>query len=125
VTWAAVVGSEDPRHLRSGTQVDHIRSREGVMYYASKYICKVDSDEAGPVGRWWGMHNRGEIPWAEIELQELESPTAYRIMRVARHYINAQLKARNSKRRPRYRARCGMTFYCRSSWWLEHLGKLG
>jgi len=121
LTWAEVVGSDDPRHLLAGTNVEEIRSRAGVMYYASKYICKVDSDAAGPSGRWWGMHNRGLIPWADMVELPLDSPQAYQLMRVARHYVEAQLRARESKRNPRWRVRCGMAFFCDASWWLQRL----
>jgi len=35
------------------------------MYYASKYVCKLDTDAAESSGRFWGLHNVKEIPWAE------------------------------------------------------------
>jgi len=51
-----------------GTRVEAIRSSEGVMFYASKYICKLDTDAAESSGRFWGLHN----------VKEIEAPSRFR-----------------------------------------------
>lgn len=63
LTWAAVVQSDDPRHIRAGTRCEEIESSEGVMFYAAKYISKIDSDAVGNAGRFWGVHNVTAVPW--------------------------------------------------------------
>ena len=43
-TWFEVVGSNDQRHLRAGTQVAGVRSWRGVKAYTAKYLAKVVED---------------------------------------------------------------------------------
>jgi len=119
--WYEVVGSNDPRHLRAGTNVEAIRSREGVMYYASKYVCKLDTESADGCGRFWGIHNRTEIPWAEIERVPVDGKQALRLMRIARRYIWTQQRQREHPKKIRWRGGCGMSFFCDATAWLERL----
>ena len=125
LTWAEVVGSGDPRHVRAGTRVEAIRSSEGVMFYASKYVCKLDTDAAESSGRFWGLHNVKEIPWAKAVKVPLDGPQAVRMMRIARRYIWTQQRQREHPRKIRWRANCGMAFFCDASWWLQRLPALG
>ena len=65
-----IVGSDDLAHLRAGTNVAQVRSSRGVMFYASRYIAKIEGT-GPPVGRWWGVFNPRALPWAravEVEL---------------------------------------------------------
>lgn len=119
--WYEVVGSGDPRHLRAGTNCQQIKSSDGVMYYASKYISKLDTDAVGNAGRFWGLHNVSEIPWAEAVQVPLDAQQAVRVMRVARRYIWTQQRQREHPRKIHWRANCGMTFFCDASWWLQRL----
>jgi hypothetical protein len=119
LTWAEVVGSDDPRHLLAGTGCDPVRSFEGVMSYVSKYICKADSEAAGKLGRWWGIHNRKGLPWAEAVPVQLSAKQATRLMRVARRYVQGHCS--KFARKIRWRPRAGMTIFAKSSWWLERL----
>lgn len=55
--WYDIVGSNDPWHLIHGVrQVQRVRSWNGVMSYASKYLCK-GSDIRLP-GRQWGIEHK-------------------------------------------------------------------
>jgi len=121
LTWAEVVGSGEPRHVLAGTRVEGIRSREGVMFYASKYVCKLDTEAAESAGRFWGIHNGPCIPWAEAVTVPLNREQAVRIMRVARHYIWTGQRQREHPRKIRYRGNCGMAFFCDASCWLQRL----
>lgn len=61
--WYEAVGTGDEKHLRAGTQVARVRTRRGVMAYASKAVGVVMGREMGKniqttvgrVGRWWGV----------------------------------------------------------------------
>lgn len=58
--WYRIVGSEDPRHLASGTNVQSINSgKAGQISYASKYAAKQSQktlpEEFGWAGRFWGV----------------------------------------------------------------------
>jgi hypothetical protein len=124
LTWAAVVGSDDPRHVRAGTGCEQIKSRAGVMYYASKYVCKADTEAVGNAGRFWGIHNVKFIPWASLEVQCLSGPQAIRFMRVAKRYIRACQRQRGHRKKIRWRRGCGMTFFCDATSWLQRLPQL-
>jgi hypothetical protein len=58
--WYEICGTEDKRHLASGTNVQAIRSgKQGISRYAAKYAAKssqkVVPDHFGWVGRFWGV----------------------------------------------------------------------
>ena len=58
--WYDVVGSGDPWHLVHGVRdVQRVRSWNGVMSYASKYLCK-SSDIRLP-GRQWGIEHKAML----------------------------------------------------------------
>jgi hypothetical protein len=56
--WYRIVGSGDERHLRAGTGISSIRSKEQLYCYLSNYIKKLDQKtppvEFEGVGRFWG-----------------------------------------------------------------------
>jgi hypothetical protein len=81
--WYEVVGSGDERHLRAGTGVEVVRSFQGVIYYASKYMSKpVEVDDAwGNPGRWWGVVGRSNIPYADQLSTWLETGDVNSLMR--------------------------------------------
>lgn len=89
-TWFEVVGSQDERHLRAGTQVQRVKSWRGVVWYAAKYLAK-EVDElpeqwrAG-VGRWWGVHQRGLAPREAMEVA-VGPPVFVRVRRVLRRLV--------------------------------------
>jgi len=62
--WYEVCDTGDPAHLLAGTSVEMIRNKRGVMYYAGKYMAKLNEDEIeGDLGRIWGKF--GQIPQSE------------------------------------------------------------
>jgi len=90
--WYEVVGSGDEKHLRAGTQVARVRSWRGVMFYAGKYMAKMDKTEF-ETGRVWGYFNAGCIPWSKVEVIELSQKQVVKLMRLMRRY--AHLKSRD------------------------------
>jgi len=94
------------------------------MFYASKYVCKLDTDAAESSGRFWGLHNVKEIPWAEAVEVPLDSQQAVRVMRIARRYIWTQQRQREHPHKIHWRGNCGMTYFCDASWWLQRLPAL-
>ncbi len=105
-------------------RVEQIRSREGVMYYASKYVCKLDTEAVGNAGRFWGVHNVQAVPWAEVVNVPMNGGQAVRVMRVARRYIWAGQRTRPHPREIHWRADYGMTFFCEASWRLQRRPRL-
>jgi len=41
--WYQIVGSDDPRHLRAGTQVQRCKSTRKALSYAAKYVAKIST----------------------------------------------------------------------------------
>lgn len=135
LTWAEVVGSDDPRHLAAGTRCEVIRSREGAMWYTSKYIAKADELEAGEVGRWWGVFNKEKIPWGKCETKDITYPESIRLLRAARNYIKAgrrrperiksNPKTSGTKRRLPGRVKPNLqTWFCDASGWNARFAEL-
>jgi hypothetical protein len=62
--WYNIVGSGDEKHLRAGTQIDFIKSKEQLYGYLSNYVKKLEqkTPPAGfeNVGRFWGA-SRGIV----------------------------------------------------------------
>lgn len=62
-SWYACVASGLEEHRRAGTQVQRIRSWNGVLAYAAKYLAKVgEPNGAASPGRFWGIANRDALP---------------------------------------------------------------
>jgi hypothetical protein len=87
--WYEVVGSDDKKHLAAGTRVEELRSWNGVMSYASKYLGKVDKAAScaelwQAAGRYWGVFQRENMPWGEmvtVPCSEKEAVQAIRYLR--------------------------------------------
>ena len=57
--WYRIVGSEDPKHLRAGTEVSTIKSSEGIIGYMASYMAKKDQTLPNNfTGRYWGFINK-------------------------------------------------------------------
>lgn len=57
-TWYRIVGSQDPKHLAAGINLEPVQSWRGVTSYVSKYLGKTESGEFVPcefTGRFWGV----------------------------------------------------------------------
>lgn len=112
LAWYQVVGSGEHDHLRAGTRVERIRSPQGVFWYASKYVAKIDTEQVPGVGRFWGLFNAAQLPWAEIVSVEFTRDQAVRLLRIARRYVN-----RPGGRHFKFRAGLGMSIFCDAKWW--------
>jgi len=114
--WYQVVGSGDERHLRAGTRVEKVRSWKGVVSYCSKYLGKEVVSMPGWefVGRYWGVFQRDNVPWAALVTREVTYKQAVQIMRYFRRY--AHLKSRS------YRSL--EIFVNDTSFWLDRLDEL-
>ena len=92
--WYEAVGSGDMRHYKAGTNVEVLRERNGVRFYVSKYIAKVDQEGVSfsPYckGRWWGVKRRNLIPWGERVVVTCTSKQAAMLMRIARQYVKSK-----------------------------------
>jgi hypothetical protein len=57
-TWYRIVASNDPKHLKAGTEVKAIRKKGSIAHYMTKYMDKADQKIVPPeyekVGRFWG-----------------------------------------------------------------------
>lgn len=76
--WYEVVGSGDEAHLAAGTRVEGLRSRNGVIYYASKYVAKQEAGQSDVhLGRSWGVLGRRYLPLAKEIVIEEHDPALY------------------------------------------------
>lgn len=100
-SWYEAVGSEDPRHLAAGTQVQAARSGRQVRAYASKlYAAKAGADERlDGVGRYWGVFNESGLPKASPVQVPVTAREFYRFLRVLRGYARASLRRRGRRGR--------------------------
>lgn len=119
-SWYEVVGSNDERHLRAGTNIQPIRSHRGVMAYSGKELGKVtqahleDTYEQG-VGRWWGASHRAHLPWAAVESMQLSERDAVGLLRLARRFAELKCPSRD------YRS---LTIFCDADAWWANLPRL-
>ena len=91
--WATAVASSDERHKKAGTSVSQVRSWNGVISYAAKYMAKVEALKLpadgvpyySTPGRMWGVWHREFLP---IELYEvaLTNTQAKRVRRTVRKF---------------------------------------
>ena len=90
--WYEIVGSGDERHLQAGISIEAVRSREGVMHYASKlYMGKEIAGFEG-VGKFWGVFNRAKLPLSKAVKAEIAAGELVYFQRIARRYIKAKQK---------------------------------
>lgn len=80
VAWNRLVAPGDHDHLSACCNVVAIRSWNGVMTYASKYMAKVDEGQVVKAGRMWGVRKperlditRSVIPLSRLEYKRLRS----------------------------------------------------
>lgn len=105
-SWYEVVDSGDVRHLGAGTSARRIRSRRGIMYYASKYMSKEAASPGVWTGRVWGVAGRELLP-VVLVLAELTWRQFYKVRRVLRGWLE---RRRGRKSWARMRGQ-GMTAY--------------
>lgn len=112
LAWYHVVDSHNLDHLQAGVRVERVKSWGGVMWYAAKYLSKLDAQFMEEIewGRSWGIFNRVCIPWAKLIRVDLDNEVGVRLRRVARRYLEHHLKRR-------VRAPYGLTVYCDTANW--------
>jgi len=92
--WFDVVASGDYAHLRAGTKAEFIRTWNGVMHYAAKYLSKEpEGDVPVTFGRVWGVYNRRRIPLGEAAAYAVSKDTAKRCRRTIRRMMTARQRA--------------------------------
>lgn len=112
-TWAEVVASGDPLHIKAGTRIERVKSWKGVMAYAAKYLAKETRETAtGSIGRFWGVFNREGLP---IELLELPITFGqfFRLRRLLVRWHAVQTtsgRQGTSRRKKRWRPKIGGGF---------------
>lgn len=107
LAWYHVVDSHNVDHLKAGVRVERVRTWGGVMSYCAKYMAKEDCGFLSDVqfGRSWGIFNRKFVPWAKMVELDLDTDTAVRLRRVARHYMERRFGRR-------LKMPYGVTLYC-------------
>jgi len=95
--WWQVVGSGDPDHKAAGTSIRQFYSAKHAMRYCAKYVAKVvptvasldgaDGIHYAEVGRWWGVWNEEDFPYAERKARPLRGKDETRLRRVFRHKV--------------------------------------
>jgi hypothetical protein len=107
LAWYHVVDSHNVDHLKAGVRVERVRTWGGVMSYCAKYLAKEDCNFLSDVqfGRSWGIFNRKFVPWAKMVELDLDTDTAVRLRRVARHYMERRFGRR-------LKMPYGVTLYC-------------
>lgn len=100
-SWYNIVGSEDEKHLRAGTNAQELDCRRAVRLYVSKYVGKLTpavDNETGEImqpdgwGRNWALF--GDLDMSPVVEMELEQ-TEYVMLR---RLIRSWLKSRGSLR---------------------------
>lgn len=121
--WYEIAGGGDPKHLmwhlgllENGNKlcVQQVLHFRGVWSYASKYLGKTFSvagwDEKA-TGRFWGVVNRGNIPFGELIQQEVSHKKAVEVQRYQRRF--SKIKKTNRS----------VTIFCDANQWVEKLLK--
>lgn len=90
--WFRVVGSDDERHLRAGTQADFICDSSGkIRAYVCKYVGKsTESDlpEWATPGRFWGIIGRQSLPATPCCHVLLPRETFFKLRRLVRKWLH-------------------------------------
>lgn len=110
--WYEIVGSGDIKHLYAGTRVEAIRSYQGVVGYASKYLGKVEDlpAEWENPGRFWGVKGGKWIPWADLVKCEMDFFGSTRLLRLMRRRMHCKRKNLPS-----------LTIFCDAEQWFDRL----
>lgn len=91
-SWYEIVGSGQVNHFKSCEKVENIRTWNGVMYYAAKYIAKdVEGEVPAGCGRQWGWINYERIPWAEVTTEEITTEQCREAYKLFEMYVGAPI----------------------------------
>jgi hypothetical protein len=88
--WYDIVGSGNPDHRRSGTQVRRVQSHKHAMRYVAKYLSKPtesyeDGDGLGEVGRRWGKFGDWRSHLGEFVSMALNARESAKLARILDH----------------------------------------
>ena len=96
--WFECVGSDNPDHLRAGTQYKSITNNTQVIKYNAKYVSKpVNSEQVKgwqKPGRFWGVVGKQNIVRATTEIYPLYEPQVAKFFRFTKKYLHS-LKYKN------------------------------
>jgi hypothetical protein len=97
--WYEVVGSDDPRHLSAGTQVERCDSARQALSYAAKYVAKVSTGApATHSGRFWGVVGRRNLDKSVLRWP-LDARGHARLSRTIRNLVGSRSKLSQKRRR--------------------------
>lgn len=120
LAWFEIAGGGDQKHLRwhrgefknNSHCVQEVRSWNGVWAYAAKYLGKT-FEVAGWsekwTGRYWGVASRSNVPFGELVEQEINTSTAYELMRYQRRFTGKRSKYTRNK---------SSTVFCDADQWV-------
>ena len=92
-TWYRIVGTEDERHLRAGTNVETVRNAPGAVSYMAKYIQKDDEQMIGVhTGRYWGTFNKANLPIGVEKEVQINPKQAVKLRRIMRKKIRNDVR---------------------------------
>lgn len=123
--WYSIAGNSDHNHYLfhlgalSGSKpcVSKVRSFRGVWSYASKYIGKTfEVAEWGNkwTGRFWGIGNKGNIPFGQPMIVEVGYRDVVNIMRFQRRFMNMRTN----------RDLNSLKTFCNADHWIQTLERL-
>ena len=128
--WFEVAGQGDTKHffwhmgmLGNGNEhcVQQVRSFAGVWSYAAKYLGKSFLIAGwGAVGRFWGVFNRGKIPFGEKVVLEVSKAKTTVVLRYMRRFMRVSRSAGRLKKRITVR-KGGLSMFCDASQWAIRL----
>jgi hypothetical protein len=88
--WYDVAGTGDLRHYRAGTNVKELGSGKEVFCYVSKYLGKVETEEACPYpGQFWGVVNPQNIPLGRRVVLPCNGKQAAQVIRFLRRFMRS------------------------------------
>lgn len=112
-SWFQVVGSHNEKHLLAGTNCTVMRSWQGSMAYAAKYLTKIEENSYENIGRHWGVYFRGDLPEAESVALEITDEQAVKIIRWFRKFSGVSNRSYES-----------LTIFLNASHWLESIERM-
>jgi hypothetical protein len=86
LAWYEVVGLNDERHFKAGTRIENIRSLNGVMHYASKYLAKSKTEGSGHL-RYWGKIFSNKLPIGLLKKVEIDVKKGVDLIRLGRRFM--------------------------------------
>jgi len=98
-TWFRIVGSNDIKHLRAGTNIKRVEGKRAIRIYLSKYTGKQftlqDLPECwGEPGRFWGIIGRKNVPVKKVCHVVLGAKEFYNVRRFLSRWLRSIARKR-------------------------------